>query len=88
MLFVAVVIAKIISPELIIIALLAYKLSTRPYHVLLWAIAYVAINEWLLHQIQITRRIDPLSLFAAAVAFAIVYGSVYWVAKMIKKRKS
>lgn len=87
MLLVAVVIAKILSPDVFVLAALAYKFSSKLYQVALWGLAYIAINEFLLHQSQITRQIDPISLFAAAVAFAIVYGAIHWIAGIIKKRK-
>lgn len=62
--------------------------SSKLYQVAIWGAVYIVANELFLHWAQVTDRTDPLSLIAAAIAFAIVYGIVCWIGNSIKKRKT
>ncbi len=83
MIIVAVFVAKLLSPEIIILAGLLGWFSRAWWQIIIGAIVVAGINESVLTALQMTRQFNPLSVmlgFAAAMAWA-------WLAFTISQRR-
>lgn len=83
MIIVAVFVAKLLSPEIIILAGLLGWFSRAWWQIIIGAIVVAGVNEAVLAAMQMNRQFNPLSVmlgFAAAMAWA-------WLAFTISQRR-
>lgn len=88
MYFLAVFIAKLLSPFVFVFAIAAHVFSSKPVHIGLWVLVYVIFTEVALHSLQPGRTTELLPAIAAALAFVVAYGVVKLISISIQYIKA
>ena len=71
MVLIAILAAKLMSPVLIVMGLLAGWFSTKWWHVMAGAVVAAILDEAFLHSMQTVRSVDPGVILIAFLAAAI-----------------
>ena len=71
MVLIAMLAAKLMSPVLIVMGLLAGWFSTKWWHVIVGAVVAAILDEAFLHSMQMTRNLDVGVILLAFLAAAI-----------------
>ena len=78
---------KLLSPDIIILSIIAGTLARTWWHVLIGAAIAATANEFLLSSMQFTRRFD-LAIFLFGVVAATAWGYLALYVKRWRKRAS
>lgn len=87
MIYIALLAAKLMSPSIIVPALLGGALSRAWWHVVLVAMASASINEIVLHSVQMARTFNPAVFLIGFAAALILASAAHAVRRMIVARK-
>jgi hypothetical protein len=88
MTLVAMLVARLLDPILIIVAAVLGAIVRQWWHVLAVAVVAASIQEFALFGIQLTRVFDPLSFFMGFLAAAIWAALAFWLRSRWRRSKA
>jgi hypothetical protein len=86
-LIIAIFVAKLFSPVLIVLGVLVGWFSAKWWHVIAGAVVAAIADEALLHSMLATRRVDPGVIFIGFLAAAI-WGFAIFAIKQLRRAKA
>lgn len=84
---IAAFLAKLLSLDIVLIAVIAGLLARNWFHVIVGAVVAAIANEMLLTMMQAVRRFDPLTVVIGAVAAAVWVAGAYAIKSRSRKRR-